>query len=120
MYNKSTIKPLGKINLKVTNIRNGTAYVTEFVVIKEDCMPLIGNKSLQHTELLNCRKENIIDVNQLSITPLKKQLLEEYPDVFDGVGRLEGKYHLVLDENVQREVHPPRKVPTALKAQLKA
>lgn len=90
-------------------------------VIKEDCMPLIGNKSLQHMELLNWREENILDVRQLSTTPLsKKQLFEEYPDDFEGGGRLEEKYHLVHDENVQPVVHPLRKVPIALKAQLKA
>lgn len=68
MHNKSTIKPLGIIHLNVTNHRNGISYDTEFVVIKEDCMSLIGNKSLQHMELLNWRKENILDVRQLSTT----------------------------------------------------
>lgn len=83
MYNESTIKHLGKIHLKVTNRRNGTSYDTKFVVIKEDVMPLKGNKSIQHMELLNWREENILDVRQLSSTSLsKKQLLEEYPDVF--------------------------------------
>ncbi|XP_061170331.1 uncharacterized protein K02A2.6-like [Saccostrea echinata] len=121
MYNKSTIRPLGKTHLQVTNPRNGTSYDTEFVVIKEDCMPLLGNKSLQHMELLNWRKENILSVRQLLPSPLsKKQLLAEYPDVFEGVGRLAGKYHLVLDENIQPVVHPPRKVPIALKPLLKA
>lgn len=60
-------------------------------------MPFIGNKSLQHMELLNWREENILDVRQLSTTPLrKKQLFEEYPYFFEVVGRLEGKYHLVV------------------------
>lgn len=36
------------------------------------------------------------------------------------MGRLEGKYHFVLDENVQPVVHPPRKGPIAIKAHLKA
>ncbi|XP_061184909.1 uncharacterized protein K02A2.6-like [Saccostrea echinata] len=84
-------------------------------------MLLLGNKSLQHMELLNWRKENIHSVRQLLPSPLsKKQLLAEYPDVFEGVGRLAGKYHLVLDENIQPVVHPPRKVPIALKPLLKA
>ncbi|XP_062572691.1 uncharacterized protein K02A2.6-like [Saccostrea cucullata] len=121
LYNKSTIRPLGKVHLQVTNPRNGTSYDTEFVVIKEDCMPLLGNKTLQHMELLNWRKENILSVRQLLPSPLsKKQLFAEYPDVFEGLGRLAGKYHLVLDENIQPVVHPPRKVPIALKPLLKA
>ncbi|XP_062586507.1 uncharacterized protein K02A2.6-like [Saccostrea cucullata] len=121
MYNKSTIRPLGKVHFQVTNPNNGTSYDTEFIVIKEDCMSLLGNKTLQHMELLNWRKENILSVRRLLSSPLsKKQLFAEFPDVFEGVGRLAGKYHLVLNENIQPVVHPPRKVPIALKPLLKA
>lgn len=63
-------------------------------MIKEDCMPLLGNRSLQEMELLNWKKENILSVGrQLSTPHNKKQLFADYPDVFEGVGRLEGNYH---------------------------
>lgn len=116
MYNKSTIRPLGKTQLQVTNPKNGTPYNTEFVVIEEDCTPLLGNHFLQAMELMNWKKENISCVKHHLAAPLrKKQLFMDYPDVFEGVGRLEGLYHLVLDESAQHVVHAPRKVPVALK-----
>ena len=75
-------------------------------------------------ELLNLKKENILILSvgrQYSTTLSKKQLFADNPDVFEGVGCLEGKYHIVLDETIQRLVlHTPRKVPIALKPLLKA
>jgi len=50
----------------------------------------------------------------LSIT----NVLKEYEDVFEGTGLLEGQYHLELDENAKPVVHPPRKVPVAIKERL--
>lgn len=44
--------------------------------------------------------------------------VSQYEDVFEGTGLLEGKYHLELNENAQPVVHPPRKVPVAIKDQL--
>jgi hypothetical protein len=35
MYNKSTIRPLGKTQLRVTNPKNGTTYDTEFIITKK-------------------------------------------------------------------------------------
>lgn len=121
MYNTSTIRPLGNTQLQVTNPKNSTTYNTEFVVIEKDCTPLLGNHSLQAMELMNWKKENILRVKHHLPAPLsKKQFFMDYPDVFEGVGRLEGLYHLVLDENAQPVVHAPRKVPVALKPLLKA
>jgi hypothetical protein len=34
-------------------------------------------------------------------------------------GKLQGKYHLELDENAIPTVHPPRKVPVAIKERLR-
>ena len=55
----------------------------QFVGSKEDCMPLLGNKSLQEMEILNWNKENIPSAGLQLSTPLsKKQLFADNPDVF--------------------------------------
>lgn len=41
------------------------------------------------------------------------------PDVFNGTGKNDGKYHLEIEEGVVPVVHPPRRVPVALKSLLK-
>ena len=49
-------------------------------------------------------------------------MLEEFKDVFTGIGKMPGKHHnffIVIDENVRPVVHPPRRVPFALEIKLK-
>ena len=46
--------------------------------------------------------------------------MRDYPDVFQGTGKLDGHYKLeVKEEDVPPVVHPPRCVPVALKEKLK-
>ena len=40
-------------------------------------------------------------------------------DVFEGLGCMEGLCHLEVDQTVRPVVHPPRKVPVALRDRLK-
>ena len=54
------------------------------------------------------------------IMPLTIDQLEaEFPDVFAGLGKLPGQYNIELDPDVHPVIHPPRKVPVALKEKLK-
>jgi len=41
-------------------------------------------------------------------------LLDEYKDVFEGLGYLPGEYHIVTNDAVPPVVHPPCRVPVAL------
>ena len=49
----------------------------------------------------------------------REQILQEYSDVFEGLGCMEGPCHLEADETIRPVVHPPRKVPVALRDRLK-
>ena len=50
----------------------------------------------------------------------KEQLIAQHLKVFkEGVGQLEGKYHIRLDHRVDPVQHAPRRVPVALRDQLK-
>jgi len=40
-------------------------------------------------------------------------LLEEY-EVFEGLGKLDGQYHIVTDQSIRPVVHPPRRLPVAM------
>ena len=41
-------------------------------------------------------------------------LSQELDDVFNGLGKLEGQYTIVIDQSVKPVVHPPRRLPVAL------
>lgn len=48
MYNKSTLKPLGKCRIKIRNPRNRKLYKLEFMVVEgSSSVPLLGNKAVQ-------------------------------------------------------------------------
>ena len=48
------------------------------------------------------------------------QLIKQYPEVFgSGIGRLEGEYHIQVDDSYQATQHAPRRIPVAIREQLK-
>ena len=66
------------------------------------------------------RFENILS---LVASPHKEPLTKEklaalFSDVFQGTGKPREPCHLQLDPSAKHVVHPPRKVPTALKEEL--
>ena len=65
------------------------------------------------------RKETVYVVNPDpdSVEAIKRK----YPTVFaEGVGCLEGKYHIKIDPNIDPVQHTPRRVPIAMREQLKS
>ena len=49
----------------------------------------------------------------------RDHIMKNYADVFEGLGHMPGKLHLDIDETVKPVVMPPRRVPLALKSNLK-
>ncbi len=45
--------------------------------------------------------------------------MQNFGDVFEGLGQMPGALHLDVDETIQPVVMPPRRVPIALKDRLK-
>ncbi|KAI8480674.1 hypothetical protein Bbelb_415670 [Branchiostoma belcheri] len=127
MYNNSQIVSEGETNLKMTNPKTGRRYVVNFVVIDSGSMPLLGSNAIQQIGVVTVHYDRILALSGSkprliqsthSKALTKESLLEVYPDVFSGLGRLPGKCHLEVDESVKPVVHPPRRVPVAMKAQL--
>ena len=61
LYNNTTIKPLGKCNLKFKNPKNGGKYKADFVLLDEPCQPILGSKASQALKLIKIEKENILE-----------------------------------------------------------
>ena len=49
----------------------------------------------------------------------EEEILSEYADLFRGLGKMEGKLHLDVDNSVVSVVMPPRRVLIAMKAKLR-
>lgn len=142
MYNGSTTKPRGQCTLKMINPKNQRKYKAQFIIIdSEFAAPLLGNTSIQKMNLIEVKQENIasqsdigcktvlhsnsnVHVNSVdnctTETLTEKQLLAEYGDVFTGDGLLKGDYHLDIEPNSKPIIHPPRRVPVAIRNELKS
>ena len=46
-------------------------------------------------------------------------ILDSYQDVFDGTGKVDGKYHIYVDETASPVIHASRKVPLSIMPKLK-
>ena len=49
----------------------------------------------------------------------KEEVVEEFPDVFTGLGCMVGSYHIESDDTVEPVIYPPRRVPFSLLDKLK-
>ena len=70
------------------------------------------------------KQENILNVTGAVDKPdferlSMKEINATYSDGFKGLGCMEGKLHLELDERVTPEIMPPRRVPLSLRDRLK-
>ena len=68
------------------------------------------------TETQNCSRKHSIIKNDLQGAPLTKvRILDEYSDIFTGIGKFPGElYKFQLKENAKLTRHAPRKVPIHL------
>ena len=61
-----------------------------------------------------------VDINLMLRPDCKAHVMELYPDLFNGVGTIQGaKVKLDIDPNVPPVVQPPRKIPSAMVKPLK-
>ena len=128
-YGGGTLSVVGSVKLKVW--RGKKKYNINCKLIDSNKIrPLLGRKACLRMGVVTyldndqLRKPNtgdapvfaVMDTGPLSV----EQLKAKHPEVFGpGVGRLEGKYRIVLDNNTPPVQHPPRRVPVPLREALK-
>lgn len=109
-YSGSQIAVTGKCYLKVEHKK--TVYFLKFIIVDEDSVPILSKYSCEELQLL----KRVFSVSELSSD---RNILDDFNDVFEGIGCLPGAYKIQLKEKVEPVIHPPRKLPVALKEQVK-
>lgn len=126
-YNKTSITATGKTVLTVRNPKTKKKYRVQFVVVKEDLIPLLGKNTSEAMQLITVNYSNFDSVAKVTTTsdgpltsPSNHDFLEIYADVFDGgQGNLPGTAHLEVDPTVTPVTSPSGRVPLAMKAKVK-
>jgi hypothetical protein len=109
-------RPLGKVTLDVSY--KSQVYPTTFQVVDGvvNVKPVLG--------LNTCLEMNLIKRVYSMMTEERENnpnnILEEFPDVFGRLGCLSKEYDIKVDPSVPPVVHPPRRVPYAIRDRLKA
>ena len=119
MYSKMNLKVLGVVKLSLRNPKNKKKYRAEFAIIDEDYTPLLGSSAAQQMRLITVQQENILQVKGSYQELDTERIVATYPDVFQGLGCMEGVLRLEVDESASPPIMPPRRVPLTLRKQLK-
>ena len=62
--------------------------------------------------MLDMNLIQILDSDHLRVIKIDSDpLLDEYADVFEGLGKLAGQYEITVDETIKSVVHFPRHLP---------
>lgn len=114
-YSNEYLPVLGKCNLHCKY--KGKNYPIDFYIVNITSPPIIG---LQTCETLNLIQRINLISNDNDNNNNVKSTINEYNDVFTGtVGCLGEPYKITLKKNAEPVVHPPRRIPHALKHKLK-
>jgi len=117
MWNGNQFTPVGVCRTKLQNPKNNKRYSVEFVVVEGDRTPLIGLSAAEQMKLITVNNDKLNRVLQVS----DQSVTGQFTDVFDGkLGRLEGKVHLRVRDEVYPVVMPTRRMPLAVRPKLKA
>ena len=108
-YDNSVINTLGQCTLQCTYQRN--IYPLLLKVIDGDQKPLLSGNTFMDLGLITVH-------TVCNVTDKSKQLIEQYSDVFEGLGCMGDTYHIDLDTIIRPVQHVPRQVPVAMKEPL--
>lgn len=89
------------------------------LVVDFDQTTLLSAEACENLGLLTVNPINCIKA-AVGATPLTEQdIMTDFTDLFEGLGQLPGEYHIDLDPTVKPVQHNPRRVPQALKKDLR-
>lgn len=120
-YTKDTVDVLGEcmMSCRINNIEKNL----KFIVTNIDTYPILSAESCENFGLIvRVRKQNqscINEVKHINLETELNKLMNEYQDIFDGIGKVQYEYKICIDESVKPHVAAPRKIPLSKEKQFK-
>lgn len=110
-YGGNRLSTIGVATVRLRHKRRN--YHTEFFVVDSNVQTLLGLPSCQQLDVV--RRVDAVKSAQTTHVAL----IDEFADVFTGIGCMPREYHIVIDKSVQPVIHPPRRIPLVLQPKLK-
>ena len=93
----------------------GMKHSVSFLVVPGNRQSLLGLRTCEHMNLV----KRVLNVDMKTEPKTGNSIVQDYQDVFVGLGCLPGKHHITVTENVRPVQHACRKVPFPLQSKLK-
>ena len=116
-YTGDAIPVLGTCELQCTV--NNKNHLLQFIIVDLDVQPVLSASSciqmnlIQRTGLSSINDQYSVNIVNSDL-PQLQQIINDYSDVFQGVGRLPGVHKIILKENATPVIAASRKIPLAL------
>ena len=131
-YGGSRLPIVGQVTLRVW--RDSFRYALDCKLVdNKDIRPILGRKACMGMNIVKYTDNDAINKpttgnasvfsveNHLNGGMSKESLLKQFPEVFaEGLGLLDGEYHIKIDTTVRPVQHPPRRGPVAVRGKLKS
>jgi hypothetical protein len=111
-YGGNKLIPIGVATVRIRHKRHN--YNAEFFVVDDDVKTLLGLPSCQQLDVVR-----LVDSVDGVTASASTSIIDEFADLFTGVGCLSGEHHIVVDPSVKPVIHAARRVPLALQPKLK-
>ena len=117
MFNKMSMKPLGSTKLAARC--NGQSHNIHFEILDEAPCTILSGSTCEAFNLIQISPTGKVYQMDGTSELTKDYIVDQYKDVFTGLGKLPGHCHIDLDPTVKPVQHTPHRVPIPLKKELK-
>ena len=119
LYDGRVVTPLGQYTFDVKI--GGTLSSITFDILENAPWPIIDGNTCIKNGWLSMNMEKAVNLVEAENEPLSKsRILNDYKEVFTGLGCLPGEYPIEIDPSVKPFQHAPRRVPVPLRTKFKA
>ena len=125
LFNGTQMKPpLGQTVAKCS--ANGITKRVKFQVVEDGQNSLLSGRACEAFQLIQFAEESLVNAIKFPSPHSEtkgstaEEILSEYSDVFKGLGKLPGTYHIDIDSSVKPVQNARRRVPVPVKERLKA
>jgi hypothetical protein len=117
MFDKTPLDISGVIQLPCEHLRTGLTTVLDFYVTNKHSQAILGCRACVDLQLLKPITENICEV---AASCSDTDLIAEYADVFEGLGKFAGTVHFDIDDTVPPVQTPLRRLPFGIRDKVAA
>ena len=128
-FGGARLKPVRCATIRMLN------HNLKFYIVEENVKPILGLQACKTLELIrripreeqgyvpnhccmSVHSNELIKSNN-EMEEMVEKLIDEYEDVFCGLGKMPGTYHIELKPSVSPIIHAPRNVPFSMRSKLK-